>query len=264
MLIRVPASPPRPTRVRRRRSVRWVVIAVVVLGLLPVPWQAKTDSGVGVAWGMDNRLLLDGVALDPPGRWSWLTAGRPTLVGELLWQRAVAVVEPDVAPVARDLRAGPAEHRPVHVEPLAAAVGLAAANGELGLDVGVEPVDAVLGGHQAPYRWLRSMSVGSSHGLMVGLVTYAAFADEDLAAGRHIAGTGTLSADGTVGPIGGLRAKITGALRAGADVLLVPSSQTHELDGVDTGDLRIIGVDTIDDAIRQLRATATTDVAAAG
>lgn len=252
MLVRVPTSPQRTSRVRRRRSVRWAVLVLVVL-LLPVPWQARTDSGVGVAWGMDNRLVLEGEALDPPGRWSWLTAGRPALVGELLWQRTVAMVEPDVAPVARNLRAGPADHRPVHVEPVAAAVGLAAANGELG--IGDEPLDAVLGGHQAPYRWLRSLSVGSSHGLMVGLVTYAAFADEDLAGGRHIAGTGTLSADGSVGPIGGLRAKITGALRAGADVLLVPDGQAQQLDGVETGDLLVLEVGSLDDAIQQLRAT---------
>ena len=100
------------------------------------------------------------------------------------------------------------------------------------------------------------MSMGSSHGLMVGLVTYAAVSGEDLAAGRHVAGTGRLLGDGTVGTIGGLASKAGAARRQGADVLLVPAGQAHLLDDVDTGHMRVLAVTTIDDAIEQLRTTA--------
>ena len=99
------------------------------------------------------------------------------------------------------------------------------------------------------------MAMGSSHGLMVGLTTYVAASREDLAAGRHVAGTGRLLGDGTVGTIGGLASKAGAARRAGADVLLVPAGQVHLLDGVDLGGMRVLAVTTIDDAIDQLRST---------
>lgn len=239
-----------PSRVRRWR-LRLLVGTVVVL-LLPVPWQHKADSGLGVAWGLDNRLVVEGQRLDPAGQYSWLTAGRPAFVAEIVWHRLVGLVDADAPPSTRDLRAGPVTSRPVHVEPLAAAVGMATA----GVDVTLtEHVDAVIGGHGPPYSWIRSMSMGSSHGLMVGLVTYAAVSGEDLAAGRHIAGTGQLSADGSVSRIGGLAAKASGARRAGADVLLVPAGQRLELDAFDADGMRILGVDSLKDAIVQLRAT---------
>ncbi len=235
----------------RRWRLRLLVGALVVL-LLPVPWQHKADSGLGVAWGLDNRLIVEGQRLDPPGQYSWLTAGRPALVGEVVWHRVAGLVDPDAVSGTRDMRAGPVASRPVHVEPQAAAVGMSAA----GVDVTLtEHVDAVIGGHGPPYSWIRTMSMGSSHGLMVGLVTYSAVSGEDLAAGRHIAGTGQLHADGTVGPIDGLLAKASGALRAGADVLLVPAPQRSELDGFVADGMRILGVTSLEDAITQLRVT---------
>lgn len=241
-----------------QRGQRWwaraLVIVVVVL-LLPVPWMHKSNSSVGLAWGMDNRLVLEGQRLDPPGKFSWLTVGRPLLVAELTWQRVVDLFEEDPRPVGRDLRTGSPAQRPVHAEPVAAAVGLALAGDGLPDAGEVAPVDAVIGGHGPPYSWIRSMSMGSSHGLMVGLVAYVAASGEDLAAGRHIAGTGQLLADGSVGRIGGLVAKAAGARRAGADVLLVPASQQHQLYGVDTGGMDVLPVHTLADAIEQLRST---------
>ncbi len=69
---------------------RWrlrLLVAVAVVLLLPVPWQHKADSGLGLAWGLDNRLVVEGQRLDPAGQYSWLTAGRPALVGEVAWNR---------------------------------------------------------------------------------------------------------------------------------------------------------------------------------
>ena len=320
------AADGRPRRRRRWRR-RLLVLAVVVL-LLPVPWRHVSDSVVGLAWGLDNRLIVGDQRLDPPGQWSWLTVGRPALVGELAWQRLRRTLDPSSPPGARDLRTGSISSRPDHVEAVAAAVGLQRAGRDLQLGVRVlvadpvadglpadaelvyvnarrltdraswrealgatrargrltmvttegtayvapdgrlpyrhvEVIDlappgitAAVGGHGPPYSWLRSMAMGSSHGLMVGLTTYAAVSGEDLAAGRHVAGTGRLLGDGTVGTIGGLRSKAGAARRAGADVLLVPASQARQLDDVDLGGVRVLAVTTIDDAIGQLRATA--------
>lgn len=230
-----------------RRFVR-LVVAVVVVALLPVPWQHNTSSSLGMAWGMDNRLVVNGQRLNPPGRWSWLTAGRPVLVGELAVIRIRQRLDPANVSGVNDLRHGSKDVRPTSVEPAAAAVGLEAA------DHPSEEVSAAVGGHGPPYSWIRSMAMGSSHGLMVALTTYAAHTEENLAAGRHIAGTGVVRADGTVGRIGGLRAKAAAARRADVDVLLVPASQIKELGTFDPGDMQVLAVHSLDDAIEKLRA----------
>ena len=248
-----PEQQPRHLAWWRHHLRRIIVVAVVVLPL-PVPWQHKADSALGIAWGMDNRLVVEGQRLDPPGQYSFLTVGRPALVAELLWGGVAGVFDDDTMPVARDLRDGEARLRPVNVEPIAAAVGLAAARGDVPDGGGITPVDAVMGGHGPPYSWVRKMSMGSSHGMMVGLVTYAARSGEDLTGGRHVAGTGQLFSNGAVGIIGGLRAKASGALRAGADVLLVPAMQLHELDAFESGDMIVVGVHSLGNAIKQLRA----------
>ena len=315
---------PVPTR---RRVRRLVVVALVVL-LLPVPWRHVSDSVVGLAWGMDTRLIVGDERLDPPGRWSWLTVGRPALVGELAWQRLRRAIDPDSPDGPTDLRRGSISSRPSHVEAVAAAVGLQRAGHDVAvgikvrvsqatadglpylarlshvngveltdraswrtamgalrpdgrltfttssgddhvssdrtlpyrrvevIDVAPPQVTAAVGGHGPPYSWIRSMAMGASHGLMVGLTTYAAVSGDDLAAGRHVAGTGRLLGDGSVGTIGGLRSKAAAARRQGADVLLVPAEQVHLLEDVDVGHVHVLAVTTIDDAIRQLRATA--------
>ena len=45
-----------------------------------------------------------------------------------------------------------------------------------------------------------------------------------------------------------------GAERAGATVFLVPAQNMAELDGVDTGDMRLISVATFDEAVEALAA----------
>jgi predicted S18 family serine protease len=101
-------------------------------------------------------------------------------------------------------------------------------------------------------RWARSLALGPSHGLMVALTTYAHAVDGDIAQGRHIAGTGGIRGDGVVTPIGGLPSKARAAKRAGADVLLYPASQAHQLAGFDAGNMLLVPVRTLGDAIAAL------------
>jgi len=103
-----------------------------------------------------------------------------------------------------------------------------------------------------PVDWFRELSLGSSHGLMVALTTYAHVSGSDLAAGRHIAGTGGIRGDGTVVPIGGLAAKAEAAERAGADVLFYPATQTARLADAETGDMTLVPVSSLADAIEWL------------
>jgi PDZ domain-containing protein len=63
---------------------------------------------------------------------------------------------------------------------------------------------------------------GPSAGLMFTLTVYNALSPSDLTGGRKIAGTGTIDADGTVGPIGGVEQKVAAAEAAGAEYFLSP------------------------------------------
>lgn len=85
---------------------------------------------------------------------------------------------------------------------------------------------------------------GPSAGLMIALTVYDLVSPDDLAAGRRIAGTGSLESDGTVGEIGGIALKVLAAHRAGADVFLAPAGQAAQARAaVPVGkDLEVVGV----------------------
>lgn len=97
---------------------------------------------------------------------------------------------------------------------------------------------------------------GPSAGLVFALAIYDKITDGALLAGRHVAGTGTITPDGQVGPIGGIQEKIAGADHAGASVFLVPAPNCGDLAGVST-DMTLVRVATLTDAISALRTLAT-------
>lgn len=90
---------------------------------------------------------------------------------------------------------------------------------------------------------------GPSAGLMIALAVLDLL-DEDrqLAAGHRVAGTGRIGVEGRVMPVGAVPAKVRGALRAGADVFLVPHSQQRHAERVAGGRLDVVGVGTLEDA----------------
>jgi PDZ domain-containing protein len=69
---------------------------------------------------------------------------------------------------------------------------------------------------------------GPSAGFMFALGIYDAITDGDLTGGNYVAGTGTIGADGTVGPVGGTAEKALAAEQDGADVFLVPQADFDE------------------------------------
>ncbi len=92
---------------------------------------------------------------------------------------------------------------------------------------------------------------GPSAGLMYTLTLIDLLSEDDLAAGRVIAGTGTIDLDGNVGPIGGIRQKVVAAEATGADVMLVPADNWDELEGFDVG-IELVRVETYLDALAYL------------
>ena len=92
---------------------------------------------------------------------------------------------------------------------------------------------------------------GPSAGLAFALAIVNDLSPGDLTAGEEIAVTGTVDADGTVGPVGGIEQKTVGARRAGASLLLVPEDEADEARR-HAGSLPVVGVATIADAISAL------------
>jgi PDZ domain-containing protein len=89
---------------------------------------------------------------------------------------------------------------------------------------------------------------GSSGGLMFALEIYASL--RDTAPGEAVAGTGTLNADGSVGPIEGVAEKIVAAQRAGCRIFLVPRENATTV--ASTQGIRTIPVSNFGEAVRAL------------
>jgi len=92
---------------------------------------------------------------------------------------------------------------------------------------------------------------GPSAGLVFALGIYDKITLGELLAGRDVAGTGTITPNGDVGSIGGVRQKLASAERAGATVFFVPSGNCADLAGVRT-DVTVVKVSTLGEAISQL------------
>lgn len=92
---------------------------------------------------------------------------------------------------------------------------------------------------------------GPSAGLMFSLAVVDKLSPGELTGGKFIAGTGTISADGTVGPIGGITHKIPAAKQAGAEAFLVPAENCAEAITVDDAPT-LIKVDSLEDAVHDL------------
>ncbi|MCC2034184.1 YlbL family protein [Microbacterium allomyrinae] len=95
---------------------------------------------------------------------------------------------------------------------------------------------------------------GPSAGMMFALGIIDTLTPGELNGGQQVAGTGTITADGTVGPIGGIRQKMWGALDAGADWFLAPDANCDEVVGHIPDGLRVFSVEDLDDALAVLDA----------
>jgi PDZ domain-containing protein len=94
---------------------------------------------------------------------------------------------------------------------------------------------------------------GPSAGLMFALAVIDRLTPQDLTGGRRIAGTGEISIDREVLPIGGVAEKLVAARRQGATVFLIPAGNCPDVRGRVPAGLRLVRVATLDDALRFLR-----------
>lgn len=94
---------------------------------------------------------------------------------------------------------------------------------------------------------------GPSAGLIFALGTYDLVTEGALTGGQHIAGTGTISSSGAVGPIGGIAQKMVGARQSGAAYFLAPVDNCPSVVGREPDGLTVVAVGSFDEALAALR-----------
>ncbi|OMF37413.1 hypothetical protein BK133_04985 [Paenibacillus sp. FSL H8-0548] len=98
---------------------------------------------------------------------------------------------------------------------------------------------------------------GPSAGLVFALQSLDLLTEGDLSGGERIAATGTLTADGVVGPIGGMKQKIMIASQEGAQLFLVPAenykSAVETVNSLKT-EMVVASVSTLQEAMEQIEA----------
>ena len=97
---------------------------------------------------------------------------------------------------------------------------------------------------------------GPSGGLVFSIGLVELLTEKDLMQGRHIAGTGTITVRGVVGPIGGINEKIASARKVGATLFFAPVENAEEIANIPEG-IKVITVATLAQAISYLERTAT-------
>jgi Lon-like protease len=233
---------------RQREVFRASVDVAAAVGLqaagIEVDLTATTGRGVLVSRVLDGA-PADGVLR--PGDVITAVSGRPILVADELRDRLQdSPGEVELRFLREDgehhARVEPADIRTQAGTIRGIGVEIQTASPRIELPVGVDVDSGQIGGPSA--------------GLMMALTVYDKVAEVDLAAGRLVAGTGTLSPDGRIGPIGGIGQKVVSAHRAGADVFVSPAGQLEVARAaVPSGSaLEVVGAATFDEALAVLSA----------
>lgn len=96
---------------------------------------------------------------------------------------------------------------------------------------------------------------GPSAGLVFALQVIDLLTEGDLTKGARIAATGTITADGKVGAIGGVKQKVVATSEAGAELFLVPKANEKEARSKAKAmktDMAVTGVGTLQEAIEAI------------
>jgi Lon-like protease len=161
----------------------------------------------------------------------------------------------------QDLRRLIAMHKPGETVKLAVRAGGATRTVEVGtIESPAEkgrPIIGVQVEQSAAISLPRKVAIdlGGVGGPSAGLAFALDIAEElrgNVDRGLKVAATGEIELDGTVAPIGGVKQKVIGARRSGADVFLVPAGDNAEEARRHAGDLRVIPVESFRQALHAL------------
>jgi PDZ domain-containing protein len=116
--------------------------------------------------------------------------------------------------------------------------------------------------HMSPSRVKVALKLADVGGPSAGLMFTLGIIDlingngkgGDLSGGRNIAGTGTITAGGTVGAVGGVQLKEQAARRDGATVFLAPQAECSDAKVSTPKGLQVIPVTSLDNALAALSA----------
>jgi Lon-like protease len=98
---------------------------------------------------------------------------------------------------------------------------------------------------------------GPSAGMMFALGIIDKLTPDKLNGGKQVAGTGTITASGEVGPIGGIRQKMYAARDSGAKWFLAPADNCDEVTGHIPSGLTVFAVEKLSDSLTDLKAIAS-------
>lgn len=118
---------------------------------------------------------------------------------------------------------------------------------------------ASISDYETPYNIsveTKASESGPSGGFITALEIYNKITEEDITRGKTIMGTGTISKDGTVGEIGGVKYKLLGAYSDGAEVFICPKENYEEalkVKNEENMDIILIGVSSFDEGIEKLK-----------
>lgn len=98
---------------------------------------------------------------------------------------------------------------------------------------------------------------GPSAGMMFALGIVDRVTPGDLTGGKHVAGTGTITPDGVVGPIGGISQKMHGARSGGATLFLAPAANCEDVAGHIPAGLQVVKVENLAEARKAVELVAS-------
>lgn len=98
---------------------------------------------------------------------------------------------------------------------------------------------------------------GPSAGMIFAIGIYDQLTPGGLLDGKTVSGTGTITDEGLVGPIGGLTQKMWAASRAESDLFLMPVANCSDLPSRLPSGLTVAPVDTLTEAIAAIEMTAS-------
>ena len=95
---------------------------------------------------------------------------------------------------------------------------------------------------------------GPSAGLAFTLALLDDLTPGELTGGEQVAVTGTILADGKVGPVGGVEQKVVAVNRTDATLFLVPPDEFEAAKAGADNDVTVVAVNTVDEALAALAA----------
>jgi PDZ domain-containing protein len=98
---------------------------------------------------------------------------------------------------------------------------------------------------------------GPSAGMIFALAIYDTLTPGAMLDGLRVAGTGVINGDGEVGAIGGIQQKIAAAADDDIELFLAPASNCDDVVGARNGDMQVVSIETLDDALEAVEAAAS-------